>query len=273
MNLSKINPYIRVAMRGALKAHSKIKRRVIYDYELIYIYGGTMIFEYDEKSYRCKQGDILLICPGVPHSFTMFDEPLVQPHIHFDITARSNGAQIPVSYKDLHEMTSEEKSQIHEDYFPNRKSPFVTVADREKFLSLFNPITTHSVDPITQKAYLIQILSLIINDNFPNFFEPEDDFSIVQQVRDFIDSGQAFKMSLDDFKQQFFYSKFYLDKKFAEVFGESIIAYRNKKRMEKAQAMLKNNSVTFVAEYLGYGSIFAFSRAYKLHFGHSPKSR
>ena len=49
MDLSLINPYIRVAMESRIARGSYVKPRVIYDYELIYlergefalIYGGT----------------------------------------------------------------------------------------------------------------------------------------------------------------------------------------------------------------------------------------
>ena len=101
MHLSAINPYVRVALRSVLQSDIVIKQRVIYDYELIYLELGDMTFVYDGVAYACSAGDVLLICPGVPHSFHVADAPLSQPHLHFDMTERVNSERIPISYKDI----------------------------------------------------------------------------------------------------------------------------------------------------------------------------
>ena len=79
------------------------------------------------------------------------------------------------------------------------------------------------------------------------------------------------RMSLDDFESFFSYSKFYLEKLFKDEYNVGIVAYRNKKRMQIAKQMLKDRSVTCVAEKTGYQSVYAFSRAYKTFYGTSPK--
>ena len=45
MNISvnNINPFIRVAMHSVLPKESFIKKRVIFDYELIYIEEGSLV--------------------------------------------------------------------------------------------------------------------------------------------------------------------------------------------------------------------------------------
>jgi transcriptional regulator GlxA family with amidase domain len=73
-------------------------------------------------------------------------------------------------------------------------------------------------------------------------------------------------MTLDDFEKTFFYDKFYLERKFKEAYGISLIEYRNKKRMELANHLLKFHPVFKVSELVGYQSIYAFSRAYKNFF-------
>ena len=71
MNSSLINPYIRLTMESRLLAGRNIARRVIYDYELIYLEEGSFTFIYDDNVYKCKAGDIIFICPGVSHSFIL----------------------------------------------------------------------------------------------------------------------------------------------------------------------------------------------------------
>ena len=77
-------------------------------------------------------------------------------------------------------------------------------------------------------------------------------------------------MSLDDFEKHFSYSKFYLEKLFREKYGESLISYRNRRRLESACALLLEHSVENVARTLGYSSIYVFSRSFSNFYGISP---
>ena len=82
MNLAELNPYIRVAMHSELPAPFYIRRRVIFDYELIYIEDGEMVLTYNDTDYHVHHGDLLLLCPGIPHTFNVANKTLIQPHIH-----------------------------------------------------------------------------------------------------------------------------------------------------------------------------------------------
>ena len=112
-----------------------------------------------------------------------------------------------------------------------------------------------------------------MNDNFPKLLQEEKQPNVVYQIKDYIDAGNGLKMTLDDFAKSFFYDKFYLERKFKESFGVSLIEYRNKKRMELAKDLLKIHSVSQVSELIGYQSIYSFSRAYKSYFGYPPGNR
>ncbi len=272
MHLSMINPHIRLAMQSIILPGHNIARRVIYDYELIYLEKGDFTFIYDDKPYHCKSGDLILIRPGIPHSFQLEYGEISQPHIHFDMTYRPQSDRIPISFKDVKAMTEIEKSWMHKDYFScYTPLPFITVPNKNDFLIDFYKIVAKDTLPLIKKAILIRLISVIINANFPKvLLEDEVPLTVAHQVRDYIDAGNGFEMSLDDFAKCFFQSKFYLDKKFKKLFGTGLIEYRNAKRMEFANKLLQDYSVTRVSEELGYQSIYSFSRAYKQHFGHSP---
>lgn len=272
MYLSMINPHIRVAMQSILPAGHKIKRRVIYDYELIFLERGEFTLIYGDIPYRCKAGSIIFLRPGISHSFLLDSEEISQPHIHFDITYRPLSEKIPVSFKDIDAMSESERSWIHTDYFSDfALTPFVSVPNKTEFLSLFYQVISKDTEPLIKKALMIQLLSLIIYSNFHGIMEEHPLFNIAYQIKDYIDSGNGLKMSLDDFAKRFSYSKFYLEKKFKAVFGVSLIEYRNQRKMEYANQLLQKYTVTRAADELGYTSINSFSRAYKKHFGFSPK--
>jgi len=272
LDISAINPYIRVAMHSVLPANREIKRRIIFDYELIYIADGEFVLTYNDKNYNCKKGQFILLRPGVSHSFSGIERDLTQPHIHFDITHKSDSAQIPVSFKDIDALTDCERHWIRDDVFCDYpKMPTVVFFHEEKALRLFYKIIDSSASILTRKAMLIALIEMLINDNYPAVLKQHYGiYRIERHIKDYIDAGQCLTAKLEDIAKQFNYSKYYLDRCFKESYGVGIMAYRNEKRMQTAKEMLKHNTVSVVSEKLGFSSIYVFSRAYKNHFGVSP---
>ena len=273
MNPSVINPYLRVATHSVIPAHHRIRRRVIYDYELIYLERGEFTLTYADVPHLCHAGDLILICPGVPHSFAAGEEPFTQPHIHFDLLHRPESARIPISFKDTDEMSAEERGWIHANHLTDYPTaPFVSVRDMERFLTLFYELLSYplNTDPLTEKGLFLQLFAAIIRDNFADLFERQLAYTVEQQIKDCIDAGDGLCMGRDDFSRRFSYSKFYLEKRFRTRYGMGLIEYRNRRRMVQAKKLLNEMSVSAVAEALGYSSIYSFSRAYKNYYGVAP---
>ena len=272
MNICKINPYIRRAMDNTLDVNITIARRIIYDYELLYIADGLLLLEYDGQNHICKKGDLLLLRPGVPHAFVKILEPLRQPHVHFDVTYEPDSETVPVCFKNLDALTDAERAMIREDVFAEYPAaPFLRISDPEAFRTLFFEVVLPKCnDVLATKAKFLELLSIVIADNFSGCFTRPSGIRIEEQVKDFIDAGQGLTFTLDDFEQQFAYDKYYLEKRFRAAYNDSIMSYRNAKRMEIAAQMLAEESVSSVATHLGFGSIYSFSRAYKNHFGVAP---
>lgn len=269
-----INPYIRVAMQSILRKGTEITRRIIFDYELIYIADGEFILNYNETDYRCIKGQFILLRPGISHSFYVTDTDLSQPHIHFDITHMSDSRQVPVCFKDLSDLGDKDRKQIREDIFPkDLLDPFVVFSDCQAALEIFYAIVNQPKPySLTQKGLLIRLIDMLIKDNFPDMLadKTEDVYSAEEQVKDYPDAFQGIASNLDDIAKQFNYSKCHLAHRFKERYGISLIAYRNNRRMQLAKTMLETRSVTTVAEKLGFSSIYVFSRAFKNFFGISP---
>lgn len=271
MNLSLINPYIRLAMKSRIPSGHHIARRIIYDYELIYLEEGCFTFIYNGEAYHCKAGDIIFICPGIAHSFRLDQGEISQPHIHFDITHRPQSEFIPISFKDSDKMSDTEKEWIHKDYYSEYKhTPLLDIQNKPEFFEVFYSIVSGNSDELTKKSLMIKLIAIITNDNFPELLQSDKQLNVANQIKDYIDAGNGMGMTLDNFAKLFFYDKFYLERKFKEAFGINLIEYRNKKRMELAKDLLKLNSVSRVSELLGYQSVYSFSRAYKSYFGYAP---
>lgn len=274
-DINSVNPYIRTALQSVFAAGAEIKRRVIFDYELIYIENGEFILNYNGINYKCSTGQFVLLRPGIPHSFSGIERELSQPHIHFDIVYRKESPKIPISFKDISEFTEEERRLIHKDIFDGYPPvPFVAFENPQKLLELFFDIINNPrASSLTQKSLLIQIIDMLITDNFPRLFSSEaEKYGIARQLKDYIDAGQGMSATLNDFEKQFSYSKYYLERQFNRKYGISLITYRNNRRMQLAKSMLKEHTVSYVAEKLGFTSIYVFSRSFKRHFGYPPRN-
>ena len=68
-------------------------------------------------------------------------------------------------------------------------------------------------------------------------------------------------------------STVYLNKLFHKELGETPFSYITRRRMEIACEMLREHcAVSEVARLMGYGEIYQFSRAFKKHYGISPRA-
>ena len=271
-NINKVNPYIRVAMRSVISADAPIKQRIIFDYELIYLEEGEFVFTYNHIPYKCEKGCFIFIRPSIPHSFTDIKGHISQPHIHFNMAYSWQSPKTPVSFKDMSDLTLDEKNLIENDIFEDYPIyPFIEFEDKKKALDIFFSVIDSPMGSLMQKARLTELIELIVKDNFPDcFHQKENPSEAAQQIKDYIDAGQGLSVKLEDLEKQFSYSKFHLERQFNSKYGVSLIAYRNSKRMEFAGSLLQEKSVSAVCEELGFTSIYVFSRAFKNHFGEPP---
>lgn len=275
LDIDRINPYIRLATESIIPAGSVIRRRVIFDYELIYVAHGSFLLTYAETEYSCKMGQFIFLRPGIPHSFSGIEADLSQPHIHFDMIHSSQSRITPICFSDLPQLTENQRGLLQEDLFAAYpQDPLVTFSDPARALRLFRRVISDKKRSLlSQKADLIHLLELLISTNFPDCFSTQTGgYSIARQLKDFIDSRQGCHMSLADFEKQFSYCKYYLERRFGEEYGCSLMAYRNQKRLEWAAELLRDRSVSAVAEELGFSSIYVFSRAFKKQFGCAPSN-
>lgn len=276
MNISEINPYIRLAIHSELPAPFYIKRRVIFDYELIYIEDGDLTLTYDDKVWYGQKGDFILLCPGVPHSFQVYRTTLVQPHIHFDMKYDQQSENVYICYKDYPDLNPAEKTMVRENFFPNQDgSPFLKITDTETFLKTFYDIIDSSSavnpKPLSRKAKMLSLLETIIAENTSiSMAQPSGSAGIASYVRSFVRANYHQNITLDILEQHFGYSKYYIEKVFKKAYGTSVISYRNQKRMEAAVQLLAKHTVSETAYMLGYSSIYTFSNAFRSAYGVSP---
>lgn len=273
MNIHALNPYIRHGSPSRIRPPLHINTRIILDYELLYVESGEFLLKYAGRDYSCTTGSILLICPGIPHSFHFLTQPVSQPNIHFDLCFDGFSEKVYISYHNYDTLPSHHRSLIRENMFPELAvSPFITIRDREFFLDAFYKIIfAENIHSLSCRIEMLRLLQMILSEN-PSKIQPltAPAADTPQQIRAYIDSNFQHNISLTSLEQMFGYSKYYIERLFKQAYGESVIHYYNRKRMEAATELLGKHSVTDVAQKLGFSSVYAFSRAFRTYFGISP---
>jgi len=281
MDINSFSPFIRLASKDeTIKYTHPVLRRVILDYEIVCVEDGACRMTYEDREYLVQKGDILFIRPGIPHSFEPLDEmDFVQPHIHFDINYDIYSNDVYICFKSEEELTDFDKIIMRKDIFADftQESPIITIRNMEAFREVFyRIIEIHHYKPplhqITCKAKMIELLAMIIRDNFPAFIEKGSGSTEldIYAVKNYIDANLKELLTLEQLSEHFNYNKFYLLRLFKTTFHVSPIHYYNNLRMDEAKRLLSTYSVTEVAEILRFSSIHAFSRAFKATFDISP---
>ena len=80
--------------------------------------------------------------------------------------------------------------------------------------------------------------------------------------------------NLEHLAEVFNYNYSYLSALFNKITSRTLFEYYQNRRMEAARLLIDEGvfSITQISEMLGYSSIYAFSRAFKLYYGHPPKT-
>ena len=192
MNISTINPYIRLATKSTLRYPLQIKNRVLFDYELLYVRDGKCNITINEEPYAYKKGDILLLTPGTEHRFDVLEgRPFSQPHIHFDMFYDKFSESRYINYKCFSEMNDSEKQMIQENIFKDTPLPKVIKTDPLVFEPLFFEIIRlyeekNGAQTLMCKAKMCELLDLLFRD----FMKPEParrTFTTIDYVKDYID--------------------------------------------------------------------------------------
>ncbi len=280
MDLNMLSPYIRVAMYSNLPKKWILPKRVIYDYEIIYVQSGSCNIIVDGIDNICTSGKVVFLRPGIPHSFNVSEnEVFCQPHIHFDAQYSPNSKITPISFKDISQMTEKEKSLISDDVFNEIAIPVVFEPENGKefkkyFFELLNHYRDNSTDIIKLKSLMLEILRLILNQ----FSDPEKNhlrkYNMLSSVVEYIDANHMNVISLDDISSYFSCNKYTLLRSFKEKYGETVISYYNTKRFETACGLLYDTALSIkeISEMLHFSDEYTFSRFFKNKCGSSPSA-
>lgn len=274
----KLSPYIRIAWDNwASSLDWYVDRRVIFDYEIIYLESGELELVVEGTGYRVLPGDIILLRPKQHHSIRSVGNTLVhQPHIHFDLVEDEFSPHVYISFASLDEINPREyvlfRKDILDEFCPNlppvlrlRKSKNIEgllmaiIREKEKRM-------IHS--DVLANGLFLQLFATLMREVTLNSKDDDDHESwpnVAQQVRDILNESLDRDFSLEELSDRVHVSKYHLCRQFKQSFGVSPIQYHLDSRIDKAKELLvtTNMSISDIAETVGFQSIYSFSRAFK----------
>ena len=128
-----------------------------------------------------------------------------------------------------------------------------------------------SIDRETNPAIFLSLIYKLI---YYLFNEKKENSSIPEKIRQYIDFNYMENISVLTISNYFGYERSYLYRIFKNHLGVGIKEYIIKTRMEHAQILLKKGySAGNTSLAVGYNDQTNFSKAYKKHFGESPKKK
>jgi AraC-like DNA-binding protein len=128
-----------------------------------------------------------------------------------------------------------------------------------------------SIDRETNPAIFLSLIYKLI---YYLFNEKKDNSFIPEKIRQYIDFNYMDNISVLTISNYSGYERSYLYRIFKNHLGVGIKEYIIKTRMEHAQILLKQGySVNKTSLAVGYKDQTNFSKAYKKHFGESPKKK
>lgn len=265
------SPYIRRAWYDTLPSGSVISKRVIFDYELLYIKDGLCTIHVEDQIYRPKPGDFFLFRPKVPHSIQVdATNPLIQPHIHFDVVNLPDSPLVPINFTPLSQIPEASMRFFREDSLAGFMSPmadFIRVSDRKYAEQLLTEVIfLHSnkasiLSSIRKNCLFSELLYYLLCEMRYHAKQQTTNVAVTaQRVKDYLDQHPHQPIVLEDVAKHCYISKCYLITSFKKVYGVTPYQYHTKLRINESKYLLKftTMSISEIAIHMGFEDGHAF---------------
>lgn len=279
--LNNVHLCIHRAKTDTMPLHWSLPPRTIFDHELIYVEAGSVRIILGEEEYCAEQNDVILIPPGIVHSFfTYGNTRWTQPHIHFDFTYNEKEKEPYVSFEvigknhpDYCMMRKNYYEKLGLPYIVHAKNSFVPQKIKNLIYKIIRlQISNNPYDILLSKNYLTEIIVLLLQETHP-LEEYEDKHQRIYIICDLIMEQQLTTFfNLSEIAENLNYSPNYISTIYKRYCGITPAKRYEELKMTKAReyVLQKNISITEIADTLGFISINDFSRAFKRNFGLSP---
>lgn len=233
--------------------------------EITFVYGGEGEMLHNGKKHKVKSGDIHVCFKDDHHQvFPSRTSPLRFYCIGFSLDERNP----------LYTLVRQARAQ-----FCAGKSPVINecFSLQPAFRAALSELYSGECDEVSQAA-VANSLNYIIYSTYSRFLNRADAGSdnipmtgnLLFYIISYLKNNVYHIDALHTLSKDIGYSYGYLSHLFSSQMGQSLKNFFAALRMSEATELLKSKSVTEVSDILGYSSIHAFTRAYKLQCGETP---
>lgn len=284
-----ISPYVRFVHEVELAAGSRMPERVIYDHEFIFVVKGSGTLRIENRVHKIRGGDLAYIRPHLVNEMSI-DEgmPMQCFAVHFDYVFLGEGMDFsPYSvYLGLQSDRDEQREdkwlrlrptvEVQELDIPEKLKPSAIQPFYEAFRELRLRFEESRMDSwIWLKAGMLRLIGLIHGELMTKEGVRIDHShaDLIQGAIAYMEERFAEKINVGMLAKRAALTPKYFGTIFRQATGQSISDYLLRLRMEEAKRLLRlrQYSVQQVAERVGIGDLYYFSKLFKRVEGISPK--
>lgn len=232
--------------------------------ELYVFLNGKASFHIEGNEYQLERGDLLIMRPAEAHCIQIQpDHPYERLSLHFD----------PALFERL-----DPEGLLLKPFLDREAGRFNRFAAADLSEQNYRYVLSQLLQPERcQRMNVVTALLSLLNELYQLYLQrgermPSAEGSLLFRVIRHINEHLSEPLSLDALCERFYISKPQLCRSFKRTTGASVGEYITAKRLLQAQSMLRAGSPpTQVCTACGFNDYSAFYRAYRKHFGVSPR--
>ncbi|NBD25272.1 helix-turn-helix transcriptional regulator [Paenibacillus glycinis] len=290
IGLQQLAPYVRYVHYNEGDERYRVPRRIIYDYEFIYIVRGSALFTLGEEETQLKAGDLHVIPPLTPNACRVPEGGSFAYYAcHFDLLYMgleldfSDDVYVRVDYANLPEVpVQEELLERPVQTFADFELPaFVrTVASHkygERFADLLALFERRPFGyQARMRACLLDIVGLLLEETHTaeGIRQDSPHKPMITEMIAILHGGGEPEAELELVVRRYGMTPKYARALFKQATGLSWTRYLTGLRMERAKELLREGglSIAEIAERCGYEDLHYFSRLFKKLEGLPPRA-
>ena len=228
-------------------------------YELIYFLDGDATHVIEDRKYKLKKGDLILIRP-LRYHFIKIDSPSRYERYDILFDAEGSGIEgIDLIPEDM-EVISIAGNSMLDDIF--RKCDLYR---RSAGPDTFDKLLSHL---LSELFYHISLFPHPLSDNSASLSP------LISKALRYANDNLGTLSGIDEIARALFVSESYLFRLFQKELHQTPKKYVMEKRLLLAQKMISEGErATVVCEKFGFGDYTTFYRNYTAFFGHSPSEK
>ena len=241
-------------------------------YEFYFFESGSVSMEIDGRPYPLKQGDMLVIPPGVPHQAVVTDGEGAYRRFVFWISREFLAAlTLQATEYDYLARSAREQGLYRYSF-----DLFTFNTIRTQLFSLLDELHTDRFGRAEKLQLELRQLLLLISrltyeqQNQGSGKQGRNQYALITA---YMDEHLSEPLTLDSIARQFFLSKYYVSHLFRERSGLSVLQYLTKKRLAAVCAAIQSGQPIHEAclQY-GFQDYSNFYRAFQKEYGISPST-